>query len=165
MVMVAVVVMMVMVLVIVVAMIVTVTAGCVAARLGLERSLRYVSMEAELVHQTVQHVVVLVRKAPRLDLERHVAVAQVVSSARQEVLVRRFYAGKLLGLGLDPNDQGAVARREPVAFFEGETALQEEPHFFPPIQAGTEASAAAQLEHERERVRGAARVRRFEHGF
>lgn len=69
----------------------------VAASLGLERTLDHLGVQPQLVHQPVQHVVVLVRQTPGLDLQRHVTIAQVVGGARQQVNVAGLYGRKQLG--------------------------------------------------------------------
>jgi hypothetical protein len=152
------------VLVVVVAS-VTVATRSVAARLGLEGSFDQVSVEAKLVHQPIQHVVVLVREAPGLDLQGNVPIAEVVSGPRQQVPVGGLHRGELLRLRADSNDEGAVPRRQPVSVFEGQAALEQEAHLDSAVQARAQACPATQLEHQREGVRGRPRIRRREHRF
>jgi hypothetical protein len=62
----------------------------IAARFGLEGSLDDVCVQAQLVYQPVEHVVVLIRETPRLDLQRHVAIAQMIGRASQQVTISGF---------------------------------------------------------------------------
>jgi hypothetical protein len=54
----------------------------VAAGFGLERTFDDQRVKAELVHQAIEHVVVLIRQPTRLDLQRHVAIAEMVGGPR-----------------------------------------------------------------------------------
>ena len=62
----------------------------VGSRLWLEGALRMANAQSELLHHLVEHVIVQVAHFSRGDLQRHVAVAQVVCRPREEqTIVRR----------------------------------------------------------------------------
>lgn len=103
---------------VVVVVVVPVPAARVAAGLWLEWLLDHLHFEPQLVHQTVEHVVVLIRQAPRLNLQRDVPIAEVVSGARQQMPVAGFDRRKQLGPSPNLDDQRAVARGEAITMLE-----------------------------------------------
>lgn len=130
----------------------------IASPLRLERLLDDVSVQAQLVHQTVEHVVVLVQHATRLDLQRHVTIAEVIGGAREQVRIAGLDAGEELRPRSYFDDQRAVTRREPISVLEREPPRQQEPDLRPAIEPGAEARPAPIFEDQRERVRRAPRI-------
>src|SRR5687767_15402700 len=53
----------------------------VCARFGLEGGFQCGHVEAELAHQTIEHVIVQIEQPPKFDLQRDVAIAQVISGS------------------------------------------------------------------------------------
>jgi hypothetical protein len=83
----------------------------VATAFGFERLLHDVSVKTQLAHEPVQDVIVLIRKAAWLDLERHVTIAEMVRRPRQKVQIGRRHGGKLLGARAHLHHQPAVFGR------------------------------------------------------
>jgi hypothetical protein len=156
---------MLMVMVMSVAVIVAMAAGLVTAGLRLESALDDVGAEAELVHQAIEHVVVLVRQASWLNLERHVAITQMIRGTRQQMRITRFDDGERLWPGSHLDHELAVARRQTIAVFERKAALEQEAHFGAAIEPSPQAGAPSQLERQRQCFGRPALVRSVEHDF
>jgi hypothetical protein len=103
----------------------TMTARRVAATFRLERPLHDVSVQTQLVHQPVQHVIVLIRQSAWLHLERHVSIAEMVRRSRQKVQIGRRDRRKLLGPRPHLHHQAAVFGRQALAMLERQAPLQQ----------------------------------------
>ncbi|HXK17677.1 MAG TPA: hypothetical protein VNG33_07735 [Polyangiaceae bacterium] len=164
-VMIVVVVVMIVVVTIVVVIVGVPVAAGVAARLGLEGPFEHLGVESQLMHQAIEHVVVLVRKPPGLDLQRHVPIAQVVRGARQQVAISRLDDRQQLWSGAHLDHQLAVARRQTIAVFQRQAALEQEAHLTPAVQTRSQSRSAAQLENQRQRFFRRPRVACAQHYF
>ena len=120
--------------------------AAVSSWLRLEWSLHDGYREAELLHQTVEHVVVLIREPPRLYLERHVAVSKVVSRAREQMPIGRFDGREQLGTCANFDDQCSVPRRQSIAMLEREPAFEQEARLRPTVESHSKARPASKLE-------------------
>lgn len=143
----------------------TMPAGSVAAGLRLERTLDHQHFQAQLVHQAVEHVIVLVGQAPGLDLQRYVPVAQVIGRPSQQVTIRGFDGRKKLGSRPHLDHQRAIFAGEPLTVLERQTAFEQQPNLLPAVQLRSQARASPQLEDQRQRIRGAPSIAGFEHVF
>ncbi len=110
-------------------------------------------------------MVVLIRQPPRLDLERHMPVTQVIGRARQQMNVVRFHGGKQLRSCPHLHHQRAVFGGEPLTVLERQTACEEQPNFSTAVQFGPQARATPQLEHQRQGIGRAPAIGRVEHVF
>jgi hypothetical protein len=140
-------------------------AARVPAGLGLEGSLEHAHGKPELLHQAVEHVVVLVRQPPWLNLQRHVAIAQVVSGAREQVAIGALDRRQQLGARSHLDDQLAIAAGQPIAVFQRQTAVEQQPYLQPAVEARAQPGPSPQLEGERERLQGGPRISSIDHHF
>lgn len=62
---------------------VAMTATLVGTGFGFERRLFNAHFKSKPAHHVIEDVVVLIAHPPRFDLQRHMAVAQVITAARQ----------------------------------------------------------------------------------
>src|SRR5882724_3293598 len=123
------------VLVVTVAVLVTVTVTVptrIPARLRLEGTLENVHGKPQLAHQTVEHVVVLVRQATWLDLQRHVPIAQVIGRSREQVAVVGLDRRQQLGARPHLDRPGAAARRQANRLFQPPAAPRHPAHLQAP---------------------------------
>src|SRR5262245_56887368 len=94
----------------------------IGAGLGLERSLDGGDARAELARKLLEHVVRGDTQEAGADLQRHVAVAEVVGDARE---LARFDVQQFLRRG-DDLDLASVGRGDPVAAAQHAAARQNE---------------------------------------
>jgi hypothetical protein len=128
---------------------VTVTIG---AGFGFEGLGRKRHLKAELTNHVVQDVIVQVGQTQRADLDRDVAIAQVVGSTRQFQRIARGHDRKALQGRLHPHDQ-AVVRAQAIAVLKIRASLEQERGFTAVIETQQAARLLARRVIERDRDR------------
>ena len=116
----------------------------VGAGLGLERRFDLRDARAELARHLLEHVVLGDAQEARPDLQRDVAVAEVVGNARK---LGRFDVQQLLGRGHDFY-LAPVGRRHPVAATQYAAARQDERDLLAIISLRPQAAFLALLERQ-----------------
>jgi len=106
-------------------MTVTVLAATVGAGLGLEALGREAHLKAKFAHHLVEHVVVQICEAERLDLNGNVAISEVIRGSHQRKRIARSHDRKLFVGRLDRDDR-SVIRQQAIFVAQAGTALEDE---------------------------------------
>jgi len=114
----------------------------VGAGLGLERRLDVRDARAELARHLLEHVVFGDAQEARPDLQRHVAIAQMVCDARQ---LGRLDVQELLQRG-DDLDLAPVGRGDAITVAQHPAARQDERDLFAVVRLRAQPAFLAQLE-------------------
>jgi hypothetical protein len=106
------------------------TALRIGAWLGLERQQFMSHRKPHPLDHVVQHVVFLVRQNAVLNLQRNVAIPEVIGDPSQVEHTLRANDGERLLLGTDQKDL-TLPRLQAVSIFEARSTLDEQPDFLP----------------------------------
>jgi hypothetical protein len=107
----------------------------IASGFRFERPFLHLHRKAQLVHQAVEHVIVLVGQPARRELQRYVTISQMIGGAREQVRIAGFDDRKLFGSRPNFDDQIAVLGGQPITMFERQPPFEQESHFAPAIES------------------------------
>ena len=143
----------VMTVIVIVPVVMGVPVPAVTSRLRLERQGRRVDRETELPAHPVEHVVVRVEHEVRKNLQRDVAVSEVIRGASQKMRITRTGSRDLLGRRLHAQSTRAVLGREAIALSEHATAGEHQPDGLTAREGEPEPRSAALFVAELDRER------------
>jgi hypothetical protein len=121
----------------------------VGAGFRLEGRRRRAHARTEAGEHVLEHVVRCDAQITFADLDRDVAVPQMISGARERVRRSAFDVQQRLGAG-DHLHYPAITRREQVPAAQNAAARHHEAHFFAIVQPRAQAAFLPQLERELE---------------
>ena len=122
----------------------------IRSRLGFKRCLLYRYGKAKPTHHVVQHMIMLVAHPVGGDLQRNVAIAQVVAGAGQSQRVVAVYGRYRLGGGLHLYHQAPGASQQ-VTAAQDFSARQKQARFTPVIQCDFQTTFDALVDRQAER--------------
>ena len=122
----------------------------ICASLGFKRCLLYRYGKAKPTHHVVQHMIMLVAHPVGGDLQRNVAIAQVVAGAGQSQRVVAVYGRYRLGGGLHLYHQAPGASQQ-VTAAQDFSARQKQARFTPVIQCDFQTTFDALVDRQAER--------------
>ena len=115
--------------------------------------MRDAHLEPELPRQVIEDMVVLVRQPTRLDLKRHMPIAQVVGGSSKKQGIRRCCGRDELRSCKDTHDQAAIAG-QPIAVAQYRTARKYQGHLGPVVERSAEPAPSAIAKAQRDRPGG-----------
>jgi hypothetical protein len=116
----------------------------VGTRFRLKRRLLGAHPQPKPAHHRVQHMIMQPAQSPRLNLQRHMPVTEMIGSTRQLQWVIDLGAGHRLGGGSYPNHFALLIRQQ-VSIAQGLAARQQDANLTAVIQLSTQARAGALL--------------------
>ncbi|KAI3491523.1 hypothetical protein L1887_44144 [Cichorium endivia] len=129
----------------------------IRARFRFKRQAGVGHLQTELAQHVVENVVVVIAQLAGRDLQRHVAVAQVVAGAGEQERIGAAHHGNRLRGGDHFDDLAAVVGRQQVAPAQQQAARQHQPCFATVVQRY--AGAAFHPHVNRQRDAGGNRMR------
>lgn len=136
-----------MTVVVVVTPMLVVTTATVGAAFRRERPGLEAHLGAEPAAEVVEHVVVAILHARAFDLQRHVAIAEVIRDARDEQRIRCIRDAELLGGGAHDHAR-VLTRLEVVAVGEHAATRQLDSELSPALELGQKTMFLARVEVE-----------------
>jgi hypothetical protein len=122
----------------------------VATGLGLERQNLLADAQTELAAHAVEDVILDVDQPTALDAQGHVAIAEVVGRAREQVLIRCFDHGNVLWGRAHASHEPARFGAKAIALLERHATRQGNPHGFAGRKRNPQPSATALVMVERQ---------------